>query len=220
MAKVIIFGAGKSAQMIRVYIERESTDEVVGFTVDPQFARAERFDGLPLVSWDVVEQRFPPDDYKLLGPLSYARVNRLRQERHKEAKARGYRLASFIHPSSQIYAEHIGEGCVILEQTVVQPYARIGDGVIVWCNCSVAHHTVIGDYCFLSGQVGIAGGTKLGPRCYLGGQTSIAHNLEIGEGSVLLNSGMLMHSVAPNSVVRGARAKVSNVPSTRLRRLL
>ena len=67
--------------MMRAYIERDSADEVAGFAVDLQFAGSDIFDGLPLVPWDTVEQRFPPDEYGLLGPLSYARVNRLRQER-------------------------------------------------------------------------------------------------------------------------------------------
>lgn len=220
MAKVVIFGAGKAAQMMRVYLERESDNKVVGFTVDPEFAGPDSFDGLPLVSWNTVEEKFSPEEHEILGPVSYARVNRLRLKRHQEAKARGYRLTSFIHPTSQVYADVVGEGCVILEQTVVQPYAEIGNGVVIWCHCSIAHHAIIGDYCFLSGQVGIAGATRLGPRCYLGGQTSVAHDLEIGEGSVLFNTSMLMRSVPPNSVVRGPRAKVIPVPSKRLERLL
>ena len=220
MAKVVIFGAGKAAQMMRVYLERESDHEVAGFTVDPEYAGANSYDGLPLVPWNSIEQKFSPEEYEILGPVSYARVNRLRQERHQEAKARGYKLASFIHPDAHVYADLIGEGCVILEQSVIQPCTEIGDGVVIWSSCWVAHHAIIGDYCFLSGQVAIAGATKVGARCYLGAQTGAGHGVDIGEGSVLLNSGMLMHSVPPESVVRGARAEVTKIPSSRLNRLL
>ena len=59
MAKIVIFGTGHAAQMIKVYLEREQpADQVVGFTVDPEFKSNSMFEGLPVVAWDDVERCF------------------------------------------------------------------------------------------------------------------------------------------------------------------
>ena len=130
MADMVLFGAGQIARSQRHTWTRTVSDRVVGFTVDGAFRKAETFAGLPLVAWEHLESRFPPNAVKLLGPLSYRALNELRRDRHAEGKARGYSFASFIHPSSHVYADAIGENAFILEANVVQPFVTVGQGVM------------------------------------------------------------------------------------------
>ena len=132
MQDVVLFGAGRIAEVAKVYLDRFSEDRVVGFTVDAAYKTDDSFHGLPVVPFETLEQHFPPSQVKLLGPLSYQRMNEFRRDRHQEAKARGYGFARFVHPRSQVLTDAIGENCFILEANTIQPFVTIGDGAMIW----------------------------------------------------------------------------------------
>lgn len=217
---IVLFGTGMAAQTVAFHLARHSGYRIVGYTVDAAWRRAEQHDGLPLVAWEELETRFPPDRVQLFGPFSYARMNTLRRDRYLEGKARGYRFARFIHPSSHVYTDDIGENALILEACVIQPFVRIGDNVIIWSMSVVAHHTEIGDHCFLSGQVGIAGHAVIGPECYLSGQVGVGDGQRIGRGCALLNGVAVTYDLPDHSVVQGNPGRIRRIPSDRLHRLI
>jgi sugar O-acyltransferase (sialic acid O-acetyltransferase NeuD family) len=219
VADIVIFGAGQIAEVARVYIDAHGPDRIVGFTVDEAFVQAETLHGLPVVAWERLESRFPPDQVKILGPLSYRRLNDFRRDRHLEGKRRGYSFASFIHPASHIYTTDIGENCFILEGNVIQPFARIGQGVIMWSGNHIGHHSVVGDHCFIASQVGIGSGVSLGERCFLGGQVGIETSVQIGACSFLGGGARVKRNLGPESVVLGGTDPVEDYPSSRLKRL-
>ena len=49
MADIVIFGAGHAAAVAKVYIEGCGQHRIVGFTVDPEYATADRFSDLPFL---------------------------------------------------------------------------------------------------------------------------------------------------------------------------
>jgi sugar O-acyltransferase (sialic acid O-acetyltransferase NeuD family) len=221
MADIVIFGASMSAQVARVFLEKDTDHRVVGFTVDAAYATSDRFDELPLVPWERLEEAFPPTQVQLLGPISYRRLNELRRDRYLEGKARGYRFASFIHPTCVVYTKEIGEHCFILARTIIEPHARIGNNVIIWGDSYIAHHAVVGDHCFFSGRVGIAGGTRVGERCFLGGQSTVSEGLTIGDGCLLSLGTIVTKNIPPGSIVRRtAKNSISPVPAARMRNFL
>jgi sugar O-acyltransferase (sialic acid O-acetyltransferase NeuD family) len=218
MADIVVFGAGQIAEVAKVYIDAHSDDRIVGFTVDAQYAKTDRFHDLPLVPWERLEEFFPPDQVELLGPLSYRRLNEFRRARYLEGKQRNYRFTSFIHPSSHIYTTEIGENCFILEANVIQPFAKIGDDVMLWSGNHIGHHSSIGDHCFLAGQVGIAGATRIGESCFLGGKVGVTQGLTIGDNCLLSFGVIVTKDLAPGSVVlRGSPDPVAGFPSSRMR---
>jgi sugar O-acyltransferase (sialic acid O-acetyltransferase NeuD family) len=221
MADIVIFGASMSAQVARTCVARDSDHRIVGFTVDAAYATSDRFDGLPLVAWERLEESFPPTQVQLHGPISYRRLNEFRRDRYFEGKARGYRFASFIHPSCTVYPTEIGEHCFILAGTVIEPYVTIGNNVIVWGGSYVAHHCVLGDHCFISGEVGISGGTRLGERCFVGGGVIVREGLTIGEGSLLSFGTVVTKNIPAGSIVRRTtKVSIARVPAARIRDLL
>ena len=220
MIDVVLFGTGLAAQTVAFHLARHGGYRILGHTVDAAWRRTDTQDGLPVVDWETLEQHFPPDRVQLFGPFSYARMNTLRRDRYLEGKARGYRFASFIHPSSHVFAEHIGENCLVLEACAIQPFTRIGDNVIVWCLTAVGHHVVLEDHCFLSGHIAIGGGTRIGAESYLSAQVSVGHGLSIGRGCALLNGAMVSRSLPDHSVVTGPGGTLKPYPSTRLHRLI
>ena len=219
MADIVVFGAGQIAEVAKVYLDAHSSDRIVGFTVDADYRKSDTFQGLPLVAWEELERHFPPGAVKVLGPLSYRRLNEFRRDRHLEGKARGYDFASFIHPDSHVYASEIGENCFILEANVIQPFVRIGAGVMMWSGNHIGHHSVIGDYCFLSTHVGLGSGVRLGERCFLSGKVGVDSGIEIGAGCFLGGGAVIKKKLPPESVVPGPSDAVAPYPSSRIKRL-
>lgn len=219
MADIVIFGTGLISEVAKTYIDRHGPDRIVGFTVDAAYRTSDSFHDLPVVAWERLEERFPPDSTLLLGPLSYQRLNEFRRERHQEGRARGYGFASFVHPGSHVYTTDIGENCFILENNVIQPYARIGAGVIIWSGNHIGHHAAIGDYCFLASQIGLGGNSRLGRGCFLAGKVGVESDVEVGD-ACFLDTGVLVKKDLPaESVVRSRASSVARYPSSRLKRL-
>lgn len=220
MADVVVFGAGQIAEVAKVYIEAHGPDRIVGFTVDGAFKQSDSFGGLPLVAWEDLESHFPPGTVKLLGPLSYRRLNDFRRDRHQEGKARGYGFTSFIHPDCHIYTAAIGENAFILEGNVIQPFVRIGDGVMMWSGNHIGHHTVLGDYCFVASQVGIGGAATIGDGCFLGGKVGIEAGVTIGRQCFLDTATFIKADLPDESVVSRKSDPVARFGSPRLKRLI
>ena len=208
------------AQVAAVYIRAHSDLEIVGYTLDHAYRQADTFDGLPLVSWERLEEEFPPSQVSLFGPLTYQRMNTVRRDRYLEGKTRGYSFASFIHPDSHIYTDRIGENCLILERNVVQPFASIGNNVIIWSGNHIGHHAQVGDHVFISTQVAIAGSAVIGAESHLGGQVGIAHGLTLGPRCAVLNGVAVLRSLPEGSVVSGDMPPVRPFDSSRLHKLL
>lgn len=201
MAEIVVFGAGDIAEVATVYLQRHSEHRIVAYTVDAKFLKADSFCGKPVVAWEELEREYPPGRVRLLGPLSFRRMNEFRRDRYLEGKARGYSFITFVHPSSHVYTEHIGENCFILEQNVIQPFARIGDNVMMWSGNHIGHHTVIGNHCFFSSQVGISGGTIIGDGCFFGGAVGVGSGVKIGNACFFGEFTRIVREQAPDGAV-------------------
>jgi acetyltransferase-like isoleucine patch superfamily enzyme len=218
---VVLFGIGHVAEVITVYLERFSDLNIVGYTVDADYLpEGGSFNGKPIVAWEEIEMHFPCDQVRLMGPLTYQRLNQVRRDRYLEGKARGYRFASFIHPASHILTDQIGEHVIILEQNVIQPFASIGDNIIIWSGNHIGHHVSIGNHCFLASMVGIAGNTQIGEQCYLGGQVGINHGLKIGDRCAVLNAILIDRDLPDDIALIGRWKDAKSLPSMRIRHLL
>lgn len=217
---VVLFGTGMVAEVITAYLERFSDLDIVAYTVDREYMPEGDFNGRPVVAWDELESHYPPDRMRLMGPLTYQRLNAVRRDRYREGKARGYAFASFIHPNAHVLTDRVGDHVIILEQNVIQPFAQIGDNVIMWSGNHLGHHSSIGSHCFLASMVGIAGATRIGEECYLGGQAGITHGLTIGDRCALLNGAFVKEDLPDDTVVVGQPGEIKSYKSKRIVHLL
>lgn len=221
MADIIVFGAGDIAEVATVYLERDTEHRIVGYTVDAQFLKSDRFCDKPVVPWEALESVFPPNQVQLLGPLSFRRMNQFRRDRYLEGKARGYSFISFVHPSCHVYTEHIGENCFILEHNVIQPFARIGNNVMMWSGNHIGHHSVVGDHCFFSSQVGLSGSVVIGELCFLGGQVGIGAGVVVGKSCFFGERTVIVRESVPDGAAYLAQSSPrSRHDSSRLARIM
>ena len=91
--------------------------------------------------------------------------NTLRERLYKEAAVIGHSFPNIIHPSAYIspYA-HIGSGCVILNNVVVQNNAKCGDGCILNPGVELHHDSSIGSHCLVYTDSVIRSLTHAGDR--------------------------------------------------------
>ena len=179
MAKVVIFGCGRGADVAARYLNADSTHEVVAFTVDRQYMSGDSFRGLPLVDFDKVDQLYCPSEYQLFAPLGFQRMNAARAEKYLEGKRKGYTFISYV--SSTVVTHDIiqaGENCFILENNTINFDVRIGNNVVIWSTSQIGDKTIIADHAWISSAV-ISGGVRIGEYSFLGANCTIVDEVTV-----------------------------------------
>jgi sugar O-acyltransferase (sialic acid O-acetyltransferase NeuD family) len=215
---VVIFGAGDIAQLAHFYLSKDSPHRLVAFTVDGAYVKESSFCGLPVVPFEEIATRFPPGANEMFVAVSYSQVNQVRATKYHEAKAKGYRLISYISSRATHYGTPIGDNCFIFEDNTIQPFTRIGNNVTLWSGNHIGHHSTIGDHCFISSHVVISGGVTIEPYCFIGVNSTIRDHVTIGEKCVVGMGSMITKSCEPEGVYVGSPARRQS-SSTELKKI-
>jgi sugar O-acyltransferase (sialic acid O-acetyltransferase NeuD family) len=218
--KLVIIGAGEFAEIVYEYLTHDSDYEIVAFTVDRAFLKKEQLFGLPVVAFEDVERLFPPRDYDALVAVTYTELNRVRTRLYRAAKAKGYRMATYV--SSKTSAWHnavIGENCLIFEFNVIQYHATVGDNVVIWTSNHVGHRGVVGSNCFITSHVVISGYTRVGESCFLGSGAVVGDFVTVGNDVVIGAGAIVLKDVPDRQVMRGNPAVAAGVDSLRIFRV-
>lgn len=217
---IVIFGAGDIAELAYYYFSRDSSYDVVAFTVDSAFLTKDRLAGLPVVPFEALIQDYPPSSHDAFVALSYSKLNEVRREKYLALKALGYDFASYVSSRATILnGGKIGENCFILENNVVQPFASIGNNVTLWSGNHIGHHSRIADHCFLASHIVVSGGVDIGEACFLGVNATLRDHIRIGERCVIGAGALILADAAPDGVYLGNATERSKVPSSRLRKI-
>ena len=88
---LVIFGSGDIAQLAHYYFSTDSEYEVIAFTVDASYIQAPEFCGLPVVAFEDVADKYPPESCAFFVALSYSKLNAIRKEKFLAAKRAGVR---------------------------------------------------------------------------------------------------------------------------------
>jgi sugar O-acyltransferase (sialic acid O-acetyltransferase NeuD family) len=201
MSKVVLFGTGRGAYVAFRFLKRDSDHEVCGFSTDQRYIERDTFHELPVVAFESVEQRFPPDQYKFLILLGYQRMNGLRAEKYLTAKAKGYSFISYIN--SQFYrAEdlNIGENCFILDNQSISLDVKIGNNVVMWSSNHIGDLSTIGDHSWLASHVTVAAEVNVRPYCFLGIGATIGNGLVLGDRTFVGANALVASNTEENSV--------------------
>ncbi len=192
MSKVVIFGIGQIAEVIHFYLTSDSDHDVVAFTVDREYLTKQQFKDLPVVPFEDIERIYDPLLYKMIIPISYKKMNKIRAEKYYEAKKKGYEFISYISSRAAYYGTPVGENTIIFENNVIQPFTKIGNNTILWSGNHIGHHAEVGDHCFIASQVVVSGAAKIKDYTFIGVNATIRDSVIIerenliGAGSVIL----------------------------------
>tara|TARA_X000000950_G_C13742520_1_gene589172 strand:- start:305 stop:967 length:663 start_codon:yes stop_codon:yes gene_type:complete len=195
--KLIIYGNGRIARIIYQYVKNQF--EVVSFTVQDDLLSQATLEGLPIRPFENIEHELTPADHAMLIAVGYVQMNGIRRQKYEEAKAKGYTLANYVHPSVHRHDDvSIGEGNMILDQVSIQPGARLGNNNFIWSNVVIAHGCTIEDDCWVTSGVTIAGDTTIKSGGFLGVNSTIGHNLTLGEQNFIGANALVTKSTGPN----------------------
>lgn len=200
MAKLVIFGSGEIAQIANYYFDIDSDHEVIAFTVDQDYIKSSTFEGKPVIAFEELTNVYPPEEYNLFIAISYAQMNKLREEKYNKAKELGYKLVSYISSKCSYLSQFpCGDNCFIFEDNTIQPFVKIGNNVTLWSGNHIGHHSTIKDHNFVSSHVVISGLCTIESNCFLGVNATLAHKVTLAK-ETLLGAGTI---IAKNTEPKG-----------------
>jgi sugar O-acyltransferase (sialic acid O-acetyltransferase NeuD family) len=94
-------------------------------------------------------------------------------------------------PTTNIDGDY-DSGCLILSQTLIEPYASIGRQVLMNVGSKVFHDVIVGDYCELMPGSTILGKAKIGNRCRIGSNSTILPGINICD-DVIIGAGAVVN---------------------------
>lgn len=197
MADVVVFGTTDTAQLAKFYLDTDSPHRVVGFTVHRDYLDREEFEGLPVVAFEDLQQRFPSREASLFAPMVATRMNKARAEIYQQGKDKGYSFISYVSSHATVLTPHIGENCFILEDNTVQPYVRIGNNCVLWSGNHIGHHSTIHDHVLFTSHIVLSGHCDVGSYSFFGVNATVRDGLHIGEGTLLAMGAVLTRPTEP-----------------------
>jgi sugar O-acyltransferase (sialic acid O-acetyltransferase NeuD family) len=206
MKPVIIFGTGDFARVARVYLDLDSPYEVVGFTVDEAYLDSSQLEDLPVIPFERLQQKHPPDAYAVFVGIGFSGVNRVRAEVYSRCREKGYELISYVNSKAAVWGElELGDNCFVFEENVIQPNVRIGNDVILWSGNHIGHDSAIGDHCFLASHVVVSGNVTIGESCFIGVNATLRDGITVAPRCVIGAGALIMSDTEEGSVyaVRG-----------------
>lgn len=216
--KLIICGAGKTAELAHYYFTIDSQYEVVAFTVDSIYLDSDTFCGLPVYQFEDIETRFPVKDVYFFAAIANSQMNKVRENKIKEAKIKGYSLASYISSKATLFGNvKLGEHCFILEDNTIQPFVEIGDNNILWSGNHIGHHSKIGHNNFITSHVVVSGNTVIGNNCFIGVNSTLRDKIEIANESLIGAGSFITRSTEKKGVYKSKFAEKSNINSDQIR---
>jgi sugar O-acyltransferase (sialic acid O-acetyltransferase NeuD family) len=218
MENILIFGAGEIAEVAHIYLCHDSKFNTVAFTVDHKYQKSNSFRGLPLVDFESIVEKYPPDKFKLFIPISFRDLNIHRANKFRQAKEMGYQMISYISSKALIMPETtIGENCFIFEGNVIQPKVNIGDNCIIWSGNHIGHHTTIEEHCFIASHAVISGHVSIGSYSFIGVNATIRDNIKIAEKNVIGAGAIILRDTLENQVYKATPSPAANISSDMIR---
>lgn len=217
---LIIFGCGEFGEVAHFYFSRYSNYEVAAFTVDSSHLEEPVFCGLPVIPFESLLEAYTPDIAALFVAIGYDDLNAARKRKFFAAKDMGYEIASYVSSKATLWSGlEVGQNWFILENNLIQPFAKLGDNVIMYPGNFIGHHSSIDEHTYISANVTIGGGTHIGERCFLGLGSKLRDHIRIGARSVIGVGANVMHDTEPDSIYAGIKARKIKAPSNRLKHL-
>lgn len=207
--RLVVFGSQEMAQLARFYFDHDSDYQVAAFTVDDDHVKTSELDGLPLLPWSEAVRRFPAGETEMFIALSYRGLNKLRAEKFAQAKAAGYRLATYVCSKSVHWPDlKIGENCFVLENQTLQPSVELGDNVYLWSGNHIGHGTRIEDHVYFASHVVVSGHCRIGARTFVGVNATLRDFITIGPDCFIAMDASVTQDMAEGAVAVGQPAAV------------
>ena len=204
---LVLVGAGEFAQIACEYFEHDSDYDVVAFSVERDYLVQPTLAGRPVVAFETLEADYPPADVDVFVAVPSSQLNRLRTRLYREAKRRGYRLATYVSTRAFVWRNaEVGENSFIFEGNVIQPFVRVGSNCILWSGNHVGHRTVVRDNVFIASHAVISGYCEIGESSFVGVNTTFNDHVKVAPDNVIGAGALVTRDTEPGRVYVGSPA--------------
>ncbi|CAD2245922.1 acetyltransferase [Xanthomonas arboricola] len=205
---LVIVGAGEFAQIACEYFQHDSDYTVVAFSVERDFLLRPTLAELPVVAYEELEQRYPPEQYEVFVAIPATQLNRLRTRFFQDMLRRGYRCASYVSSRAFVWRNaQIGANCFLFEGNVIQPFTRIGDNCILWSGNHIGHRTVVQDNVFIASHVVISGYCEIGRGSFIGVNATLSDKVRIAADNIIGAGALVTRHTDAERVYVGSPAR-------------
>jgi sugar O-acyltransferase (sialic acid O-acetyltransferase NeuD family) len=201
MQKYVIYGASGHGKVVADILEK-SNASVIGFLDDDSEKWGQDFFGYKVFRYsEFMTTDYSPDECEIIIAIGDNLTRKILTERLAEE---GFKFGKAIHPSAVIGKNvSIGEGTVLMANSVINAETQIGIHCIINTSVSVDHDGLIGDFVHLSPGCHLGGGVKVGELSWIGLGASVIHNIEIGRNSIIGAGTVVIRPVPCDKVVVG-----------------
>jgi len=202
--KLVIIGAGETAEIAYEYFTYDSDYDVIAFSVNEKYIKNDKLFGLPIVPIENINKLYPEKKYDAFIAVSYTNLNKNRTKLYNQVKEKGYRLATYVSSQAFVWRNvQIGDNCLILENNVIQSNVQIGNNVYLWSGNHIGHRTVINDNCYISSHVTISGFCNIGSFCFIGVNSCLNDRINISANCIIGSGAVVIQNTEPNKVYIG-----------------
>lgn len=208
-AKLIILGAGGSAQQVCWLVSRLDTFELIGF-YDETAGEEKQYLGYPIKnSLDslIKREKGPVMLISAVGDIS------LRRRWHSEFGS-SFEFATIIDPSAIIAPNaNIGKDVIVHAFSTISTNTEVQDSTYISWNCLIAHDVSIGKFTQISPGTKVTGRCRIGNFCRLGTNSSILPDVMIGDGAIIGAGAVVSRNIPENVMAAGVPAVIKKVIS-------
>lgn len=216
MEKIIVYGAGRHAELTAELMKKYKLHQVVAFIVKKKFLDKSELNGYPVFPYENIENTHPPDKFKMFVAVGPQYINRAREELFQDAKKKGYSFVNCICPSPYIDEDvQVGENVFIDQFCWISSFVNIGDNSTLIAS-KIGHHSKIGDNCFISGSM-LAGNVNLEKNVFIGLGSVIGPNIILGKYTLVGLGCTISKNTDPASVYLNQSTKKKDFDAFKLK---
>lgn len=202
MESLILVGTGAFSDVAAAYFSRYSNYRIDGFAVTDPTPDVSTHQSLPLMPLADLPSYCSATNSLAFVAIGYRNMNRHRMRIVTALEEAGVRLASFVHPSVDIWPTTVlGSNTFIFEDNTLQPFTTIGNGAVLWSGNHIGHHSSIGDYCFISSHVVVSGNCRVGKGSFIGVNASLHDGIRIGDFALIGAGAVIARDIPDRAIV-------------------
>ncbi len=205
--KIILIGGGGHCKACIDVIETTGEYKITGILDLPGNVGKEIL-GYEITGTDDNIPGLVNDNTLFLITLGQISISSNRKKMFETVKKSGGKLATIISKNAYVskYSQ-IGEGTIIMHQTLINANAKIGNNCIINNKALIEHDAVIGDHTHVSTAATVNGECKIGSNCMIGSKAVIKHGISI-TNNVLIGAGaVVVKDITEPGVYAGVPAR-------------
>jgi sugar O-acyltransferase (sialic acid O-acetyltransferase NeuD family) len=199
--KLVIVGTSNNSKLAKLFFEKDTFYKVIAFSIEKEYIVDKKFEGLPIVELESLEESYPPNEFDAFVAVGYKSMNKLREKLYNIVKFKGYFLPNYISPNCRFLTkELIGDNNFILEDNTIQPFVKIGSNNVLWSGNHIGHDVCIGNHNFITSHTVISGFTIIENNAFIGVNATINDSLKISSETLIGSGAIITKSTEKSSV--------------------